>query len=251
MSVTLSLNINDSQTSVRLSGPLDAVPGDLFRLGDEVVSFGGYQLRSHDRRSVVFHRGKSQTTAASHAGGTVVRGVADGLAASADETLPDPFSAGGPGGADLETVLAAGNTTGINTIETPAGTLDGTIAGTFSVAGAPGDTTGAAVELHGGNGGVTGGTASLFGGTDVGQFGSGSHVIAGGSSNDGSGGAVTIVTGDGVFDGNGNGGDLFVIPGAASGTGRNGLVFLNLPTDDPAVAGALWADGLVVKVSVG
>jgi hypothetical protein len=49
----------------------------------------------------------------------------------------------------------------------------------------------------------------------------------------------------------GNGGDIFFIPGAGDGAGRNGLVFLNLPTVDPEVAGALWADSLVVKVSAG
>ena len=31
----------------------------------------------------------------------------------------------------------------------------------------------------------------------------------------------------------------------------DGTVFLNLPTEDPEVAGQLWADSLTVKVSAG
>jgi hypothetical protein len=122
MSVTLSLNINATQTNVRLSDALDARPGDLFRLGDEVVSFGGYQLRSHDRRSVVFHRGKSQTTAASHAGGTVVRGVADGLAASVDESAPDPFTSGA-GGITVDNLTDA--PTAVTTLVAPGALVSG------------------------------------------------------------------------------------------------------------------------------
>ena len=34
-----------------------------------------------------------------------------------------------------------------------------------------------------------------------------------------------------------------------NGAGRDGLVFLNLPTSDPGVSGALWADAGVVTVS--
>lgn len=180
------------------------------------------------------------------------------------ETSESWEPAGGPGGAsDLEAVLTEGNTTGENTIVMPMGVLHGTtdfgdlelIAGdgvTFNggfVVLAPSDGEGTAgnARLRGGND-EFGGEASLYGGNGGVTFGA--RVIAGGASDGGPGAPAQIIAGEaGGTDQ--NGGDIDMTAGAGNGTGRNGLVFLHLPTADPNVAGALWADSGVVKVSAG
>jgi hypothetical protein len=49
-----------------------------------------------------------------------------------------------------------------------------------------------------------------------------------------------------------NGGDVTIRGGTGYGTGRNGLVIMdNLPTSNPAVAGALWNNSGVLSISAG
>jgi hypothetical protein len=84
MAVTLAVGISASDQNAVLSDPVDAVPGDMFRIGDEVVQFSGYgkvgRLPDHSRTRVIFQRGKAKTAAVSHSSGTAVNGVADVLA---------------------------------------------------------------------------------------------------------------------------------------------------------------------------
>jgi hypothetical protein len=252
---TLTGNINASVESIRVTGGSAATEGREYRIDDEVVvlrSFARYPLgwSPRDKTRWIVSRGAQGSISTSHSSGATIYATNEAVTTGTTLTPPDPFPTGGGGVADLEAVLAAGNTTGENPIETPSGTIT-PLDGLLNIIGGEGDVSGDTVVVGGGNGGDAGGAASLTGGTDVAQYGSGSRVSAGGSLNDGSGGSVSITTGDGIYDGDGNGGDLFVTPGAGSGTGRSGLVFLNLPVVDPHVVGALWADSLAVKVSGG
>ena len=66
------------------------------------------------------------------------------------------------------------------------------------------------------------------------------------------GGNVEIESGDGSTTGNGDGGDISVTLGSGGGTGSNGnLKLTNIPTSDPAVAGAVWNDSGTLKISAG
>lgn len=85
----------------------------------------------------------------------------------------------------------------------------------------------------------------------------GEVLVAGGSAQaDGKGGSVTIQGGDAYKDGTDrNGGDIIFTMGSRDGgTARHGLWFPNIPTTNPAVAGAAWADpaaSFVIKISQG
>lgn len=68
------------------------------------------------------------------------------------------------------------------------------------------------------------------------------------------GGNLQIEGGNGspTATGNGNGGQLYLRGGTGTGTGRNGYIIMdNLPTSNPAVAGALWNNAGVLSVSAG
>lgn len=119
---------------MRLSAALTATPGELFRLEDEMVEFGGHNLvnRLRDRKQVSFRRGVGGTTAVTHASGTTLLRVADAVASSASaETFADPFSAGGvqtirllgPFHVTFETPGIAGDEDGAVLTELDAGTL--------------------------------------------------------------------------------------------------------------------------------
>lgn len=92
----------------------------------------------------------------------------------------------------------------------------------------------------------------VAGGSVVDPAGQGGKVrLQGGyADNDGDGvaGGDLVILGGGAA-GAGIGGDLVFTPGAGDGIARNGLVFLNLPTSDPGVSGALWNNAGTVKVS--
>lgn len=97
-----------------------------------------------------------------------------------------------------------------------------------------------------------GGKAQALGGTSAAGNGGSAQLKAGNGGNNG--GTVVIRGGNGGVDG----GSVSIYSGAGTG-GTNGdiditaagFLYLNLPTVDPAVAGALWADSGVVKVSAG
>jgi hypothetical protein len=91
MAVTLAGNIGATQQEVTLSVGLIANPGDLFRLGDEVVEFGGYRP-GMDSRYVSLRRGRAGTIPASHASGVALKAVTVVLTTSADEDPPSPFA---------------------------------------------------------------------------------------------------------------------------------------------------------------
>lgn len=75
--------------------------------------------------------------------------------------------------------------------------------------------------------------------------------MAGGDGEGGDGGGILVRSGNGT-SGDANGGDVTLQPGNGTGTGRNGLLLLNnLPTSDPVVAGAVWNDAGVLKISAG
>jgi hypothetical protein len=82
---------------------------------------------------------------------------------------------------------------------------------------------------------------------------SGGNATAGTDPGAADGGDVSLVAGIAARNSSGNarGGDVILQPGTGIGTGRSGLVFANLPTADPQVAGALWEDAGTVKVSAG
>lgn len=68
------------------------------------------------------------------------------------------------------------------------------------------------------------------------------------------GGHVFVTGGAGASASSGaaNGGDVTIRGGTGYGTGRNGLIVMdNLPTSNPAVAGALWNNAGVLSVSAG
>ncbi len=67
---------------------------------------------------------------------------------------------------------------------------------------------------------------------------------------DGAGGAFHWNTGNAGAGSGANGGDILIQTGAGDGAGRNGLIFLNLPTADPGVSGALWVDPVTHLVHV-
>ena len=107
--------------------------------------------------------------------------------------------------------------------------------------------------------GQPGGTTSGNGGD---CYTSGGQASAGNGGNGTTyGGVGSARGGDGQLLGGscdgptGNGGDCRIRPGIALGSGRTGRVYVDeIPTEDPADAGALWidvADGRTLKVSAG
>lgn len=99
MTLTIVGDITASQNNVQLSGDLIAQPGDLFRLGDEVVAFGGHLAldRQHavSLSLVSLGRGEEGTTAASHVSGTDLLGAVEAVASGTDTDFPPPFAGGG------------------------------------------------------------------------------------------------------------------------------------------------------------
>lgn len=80
----------------------------------------------------------------------------------------------------------------------------------------------------------------------------GAELTIGGGDDAGAGGEMRLIGGAARSGSAAQGGDITLQGGAGDGAGRNGLIFLNLPTSDPGVAGALYcdaADGNRVKVS--
>lgn len=102
MARTLAADVSATATEFRLNAALTATHGDLYRVDDEMVSFGGYlrpsRNQSVDRTRISVVRGVEGTTAATHTAGASLLGVADGHVAGEDETKPDPFSSGAEGG---------------------------------------------------------------------------------------------------------------------------------------------------------
>jgi len=179
-----------------------------------------------------------------------------------------------PGGATptLAQVLVTGNDTGETAITAPMGSIVATTAERqFDIFGAAGTGDAAGVSatigggsadptglgsggaglVYGGDGGanVTGGEAGIIGGYGAGGTVHPGRVIADAGNGDGTGGGVRIVTAAAHGASDKNGGDLVVTLGVKDGAGRNGLVFLNLPTSDPGVVGALYDPGTGVRQS--
>jgi hypothetical protein len=106
---------------------------------------------------------------------------------------------------------------------------------------------GADVTVQGGSNGPDpdiGGSAILYGGFGHLDNSNPAFVVAHGGGVDGVGGVAEIVAGDGETGSGKAGGDITLTAGAGDGAGRHGLVFLNLPTSDPGVSGALYSDGV-------
>lgn len=99
MTLTIVGAIDASQNNVQLSGKLDAQPGDLFRLDDEVVTFGGHLAvdRQHavSLSLVSLARGQEGTTAATHISGTELLGAVEAVVSGEATAQPAPFPAGG------------------------------------------------------------------------------------------------------------------------------------------------------------
>lgn len=108
MTLTLTGAIDATQNNVQLSGDLDAQPGDLFRLDDELVEFGSYLAvdRQHavSRSLCSFGRGVDGTTAASHTAGTELLGAVEAVESGTTSVIPAPFPSGGGGGGITMTV---------------------------------------------------------------------------------------------------------------------------------------------------
>lgn len=103
------------------------------------------------------------------------------------------------------------------------------------------DQNAAGIEIISGNGSATGNAAGGLITISSGR---------GGTAGTGDGGQIIVQTGEGR--GNGLGADLTITLGAGAGTGRNGqLILVNLPTADPVIAGALWNDTGILKISAG
>lgn len=138
-----------------------------------------------------------------------------------------------------------------------------------SIAVVTGDgTTNAAGDLYltaGNSVDGNGGSIAVSSGNSTNASGGSFNFTAGYSETTGDGGNLEIYAG---YSENGNGGDLrlfggdsndgapgdiFLTTGLASGTSATGnLFFVNLPTSDPGVTGAIWVDtgaGNVLKMS--
>ena len=156
------------------------------------------------------------------------------------------YSAPSGGSQTLAQVLAAGNTIspGSNSVPSIAGATPNAGIWLSPVVA----TDGQQIQLVGGDGSHSGGVAVLGAGTETTDGASGAYVTANGGSVV-AGGQVQIGGGDAGTGSGGSGGDITVQPGAGDGAGRHGLIFLNLPTSDPGVSGALFVLAGVVKVS--
>lgn len=168
-----------------------------------------------------------------------------GQVLTSDGTNPHWAAPAGGSTPTLAEVLAAGNDTGATAAITAANGLQ--LAGNSL-----NDGTAATVQVGSGAS-----AASINGGQsdpDNGPYGAQVTAFAGGVSNPNSavsGAGVEIYLSPAKAGGGGNGGDFVVDAAAGDGAGRRGLVFLNLPTSDPHVAGAAWANAGVVMVSAG
>jgi hypothetical protein len=177
-------------------------------------------------------------------GGVVI--TAGMLGAEIDGTTASTIRANNTG---IKLEAQSGPTAG--SVEITAGRIygDGEVGQGGNVAIAGGDSVGDG--NNGGNVGVNGGHAT-------GSNSAGGEVnLTGGNGSDGPGGDINISSGD-AHGGNSNGGDIQINPGTGAGSGRTGwvrmtslLVLEEIPSSDPAVAGALWSDSGVVKVSAG
>ena len=120
-----------------------------------------------------------------------------------------------------------------------------------TITATPGANGAASLYMGSGDSDPDGGGGALVragSGLASGKYGSNVFLMGGNGGSGSTGAAISVDGGD--ENGDGQGGDLRVVAGSGS-SGRNGLVFLNLPTSDPAVAGALWSNLGVVQVSNG
>lgn len=121
----------------------------------------------------------------------------------------------------------------------------GTVAINAGDGSADGTAAGGSVNINAGDGDNFAGTISLNSGAGDAN-GGGINLVAGESAS-GPGGTIYIAAGAGATDG----GDVYIdlMP---AGSGRQSLCIIgNLPTANPSVAGALWNDSGVLKVSAG
>lgn len=213
-------------------------------------------------------RGGNGTSPVSHTAGTAVTAgwgggggslsATDGTTTVADVTSlsfsPGSVTDAGAGVAEVDPPLTATLSEGLYIIQTPQGAQG---AGAFTrYQEDPGTGAGGTIALSGGDGvtGFAGGRASIFGGGGNGVGGpqsTGGEVDAFAGAANGTGGRVELLGGQPGTGTGMPGGDVRVTTFGGDGAGRHGLVFLNLPTSDPAVAGALWADSGIVTVSAG
>lgn len=100
----------------------------------------------------------------------------------------------------------------------------------------------------GGAGDIGGGNIQLLAGGGVGAgYGGGVTLLAGTAGGSVDGGNVALSSGDAL--GAGNGGNIVITLGTGSANGK--FIFLNLPTANPSVAGAVWNDSGTLKISAG
>jgi hypothetical protein len=109
---------------------------------------------------------------------------------------------------------------------------------------------GGVLNLYGGEGdNGKGGDVGFTAGTSLTTDGGSFQITGGTGAGNGAGGDFNFITGQGA--GTGRSGDFIVYASTGVGSGRSGLVFLNLPTANPHVEGALWANSKIVTVSTG
>jgi hypothetical protein len=90
---TLTANISASAPLATLSAPVSATPGDLFRLGSEMVKFLGYRTpldpRLLNQAKVILERGVRGTARASHSTGVTLEGPFEATLTADEEAALD------------------------------------------------------------------------------------------------------------------------------------------------------------------
>lgn len=234
---TLATAIGANDTSIKLVTSYaltgSGYPGRL-SCQDEIL----YVTGGAGTSTISVLRGADGTDAVAHATGTAIADANLGTGGGATPTLAEVLVAGNDPGTTDFIQAAQGMSNGGPYLQLQHDL--GTGAGGYS-------------NLAGGDGvaGQPGGDGTLDGGSGNNDGPTSSEVVAGGGGGDGTGGDIFIRSGQASLGTGRRGGDITLYPRDGDGTGRNGLVFLNLPTADPLVAGALWANLGIVIVSAG
>lgn len=153
MARTLSGDHSASTETITLNAALTtAVPGDLFRIENELVEFRRYKtsLRSaarNDTTKLIVNRGARGTTRATHSNGTAVYGAREAVVTAGSEVRP--IATGVVGGViALDGSNPTAVTTGLTAITAAVVTLESS--------SAPGDNTSVLTVA------VSGGTLSIY-----------------------------------------------------------------------------------------
>ena len=193
------------------------------------------------------------------------------------QTYRGAAGSGAGAGSNLDVAGGVGGATGNGGYANVSGGAGGSTSGdggTVALAGGAASTSGAggAISVSGGAAagtGKAGGAVTLSGGASSGGGASGAATVStpagtAGAKNGGNAGAIAVTAGAGaaaVGAGGGNGGNggsitlTLGLGGAKDGGGANGaqgqFSLVNLPTADPKIAGAWWANAGLVTVSAG